>query len=277
MGLVCSVDESGTHDPTGRQVGSGVAIMAGCLADRHEWAALEGPWNRVLQEYRVPVLHMSEFSAQQHNPQKDRSPYYGWSNERCDKFVSELCQVVSRHRIHKIGRGVHVDDYHQAFSDDLKQVFHPWMFCFWQLMAEFVSLKGSRIAAVLNPGEQVAFLFDQHKEFGPKAHALFLRFKELLDDDGLLGSITFVSDKESCIPVQVADLVAFRTRKLETRNRNKARGTIDLEPGTWDYFLFRDNAGLAYYDGEALRRIAPGFERIPGFREWAVERGFRDL
>jgi hypothetical protein len=273
MALACYIDESGTHDQTGRLAGSDVAVLAGCLADEALWSELEKPWRSVLDEFKVPFLHTSEFSAQQHNPDKEMSPYYQWPREKQEMFIMRLCEVVSAFRILKVGRGVHVDDYDKVFSEELKEVFHPWMFCFWQLMGEFLFIEGSRIAQSLKRGEEVAFLFDQQKEFGPRAHALFLRFKELINPDGTLGTIEFVS-KERCIPIQVADLVVFRMRKRESRTRRDGTGVVELAPGTWDYLLFAENAGFAYYDADALRKIAPGFEKIPGFRDWAIRMGF---
>jgi hypothetical protein len=65
-------------------------------------------------------------------------------------------------------------------------------------------------------------------------------------------------------------------RKRETRIRRENTNLIELTPGTWDFLLFAENSGFAYYDADALRKIAPGFQKIPGFQEWAVERGFCD-
>ena len=105
--------------------------------------------------------------------------------------------------------------------------------------------------------KKLFFIFDQQNQFAPDAIVLFRKFKNWSNEDGLLGSIAF-SDKRTHIPLQVADLVAFRMRKLESRARREGRQFLEIEMDGWDGRLFgTGTVQFKLYDGEALFGIMP--------------------
>ena len=64
--IVCA-DESGTHDPAGKEAGSSVTIVAGYAAFGHSWTAFASKWQTVLDKYHGTdgerYFHFREFAA----------------------------------------------------------------------------------------------------------------------------------------------------------------------------------------------------------------------
>jgi hypothetical protein len=55
--VVAYIDESGTHDETGRQKGSTVAVVAGLVDHRDCWDKFCKDWQSVLNKYSAPFFH----------------------------------------------------------------------------------------------------------------------------------------------------------------------------------------------------------------------------
>jgi hypothetical protein len=262
VNLICYGDESGIHDATGLQPGSDVAVVAGCFALKHEWEAFEILWCNVLEKYRVPVFHMSDFVASEFHP---KPPYSGLSKQEREDFVTDLCKVVRACPIYKVGRAVHVKEYAEVFPDKVKSFFrHPYHFCFWQLLSEFVDGNEMRLSWFPR-GERVAFFFEQQDQFSDHAVQTFNRFISKLDPTHLLGSIAFVR-KDYYVPLQAADLFAYRYRTRESRARREGASVVILERGSWDEILFDEKTSTHYYDADAMRGITPRL--IQGIERW---------
>jgi hypothetical protein len=48
MPLAIYVDETGTHDPTGKQQGAAILAVGGYIAWRDDWQKFSGEWEQVL-------------------------------------------------------------------------------------------------------------------------------------------------------------------------------------------------------------------------------------
>lgn len=91
-------DDSGhAHDPN-----ETVCCIGGCISPGEAWDQLKQEWVRVLEEFRVPFLHMREF-AHSTGIFKD-----GWKGDEPKRkaFLSALMNIMDRHVMSVKGHGV---------------------------------------------------------------------------------------------------------------------------------------------------------------------------
>lgn len=258
VSLVCFADESGTHDLSGKQHGSEVAGIAGYLSFREVWWTVNDLWRKTLDSFGVPTFHMRElvtYPGQKPNP---ASPYFAWSQERKDEFIETLAAILTKYAMGPFGALVYVQDYDRVFSPELKAYFkHPYHFCFQGFIGIILHTLDTFFDERLLPGEKIAFFFDQQEEFEPEALKTFLGLKAREDPNRRLGSIAFV-DKREYLPLQAADLIAFRLRKIEARAR---LGNKLITEGGWDDLLLsNETAHVIYYRAENLQAIQAAFD-----------------
>jgi hypothetical protein len=259
VSLIAFADETGTHDRTGVHEGAEVAGVVGYLSWKEDWDIFTGLWNEVLKHYEVPVFHMSEFSDEINGPKNPKWPYRGWSREKKDQFIRELVANTRDNALIGVGGLVGVRDYDAIVPDWLKtQIGHPYYFCF-QLFFDTILDALTKFEHPFPPGEQVAFFFDQQQEFKNKALEVFDNLHAIKDVDNRMGAITFVR-KEQYIPLQAADLLAFRMRKVVTR---KLKGLQAINSGSWDEELgARRNLIVGHYDADNLKIAVEGITRV---------------
>ena len=114
-------------------------------------------------------------------------------------------------------------------------------------------------APPIAPQEQVAFFFDRQKQFKAKALQTYDLTRALKDSKNRMGSIAF-ENKKSYIPLQAADLLAFRQRKVLTR---MIKGLAPISTGSWDEALeSRHNLIMNYFDGQNLPIVISGMEEM---------------
>jgi len=252
--LVCYVDETGVHDPTGSHPGAEVAAVAGYLSHSENWEDFTAGWQSVLEAYHVETFHMSDFSNEQRCAANPGSPYHGWPDYKRHRFIHDLIQVATEQTLCGISGLISVRDYHRLMPPLLKEmVVHPYYFCFQLFFEELLHCVKCEFEEPFAAGERIAFFFDQQDEFQLKAHDLFMKFKEARDIDDRMGTIAFASKKE-CVPLQAADLLASRTRKMFGR---RLRGDSPLiKPGSWDEALLaRGHVHTPSYNEEAFKTV----------------------
>ena len=260
MNLEAYVDESGTHDPKGSQPGSEVAAVVGYVSWKDDWKTFCEQRADVLKHYHVSVFHMAEFNKNEINGRKDpKWPYRGWSNEKKDRFIRELASVAVQNALFGAGGLVSVRDYDRIIPDKLKaEAVHPYHFCFQLFFDTVLETLRNRFDVPFPPEVKVRFYFDRQQQFKEKATQLFNQVRSLRDPENRMATIQFVS-KEKHIPIQAADLLAFRMRKVLTR---KLKGKRPINTGSWDEELAaRGNLVMSYYDAENLRTLAANVAR----------------
>jgi hypothetical protein len=244
LGLVAYADESGTHDPHGLQFGAEVAAVVGYLARKEHWERFTEQWNEVLERYEVPAFHMTEFTDPR-GADKPDWPYKGWDRSKQDIFIRELVVAARDNTVLGIGGLVSVKDYDEVVPDWLKkETQHPYHFCLQSFFDNILVTLHDKLPLLLLPWEQVAFLFEQQKEFEPKAMELFHYIKEKRDGDNRMGTIAFVP-KGQYRAHEAADLIAYRMRKVVTR---LLAGKEPVTPDSWDEELnARQNLVIGYF------------------------------
>lgn len=249
-------DETGTHDMAGMQPGSEVAAVVGYLSRKDDWANFCLEWQGILDRYNVEAFHMSEF-AETNSADDPKWPYYRWSRDKMQSFINELVPVARDNTLIGVGGLVSVRDYDRLVPAWLKaEVQHPYHFCF-QLFFEAMLYALEMFSPPMLPREQVAFFFGRQNEFKDRALLTYDITRAVKDFKNRMGSITF-ADNKTYIPLQAADLLAFRQRKVLTRI---IEGTAAVSTGSWDEALeSRHNLIMNYYDGNNLPIVIAGLE-----------------
>jgi hypothetical protein len=255
MNLVCFADETGTHDPSGRAPGAEVAGVVGCISEKGNWADFCGQWEEVLDRYKVKVFHMSEFSKPEKDGLKDPSwPYRGWGRKKMDSFIRELVPIARDNTMFAVGGFVDVKAHYGSVPEWLKSDAEkfPYYVCFQAFFDQLLVVVRDKLETPLDPGDQIAFFFGQQDQFKELALQLFGQIKQFRDSEDRMGAITF-AETIKYPPLQAADLMAYRMRKLIGRKR--ANKPVVAE-GSWDEELeSRHNLIMGYLEGDNLQPI----------------------
>jgi hypothetical protein len=257
--IVCYADESGTHDQSGERPGSEVCVVAGLIAEKTQWDTFAVQWDAILNKYRVPGFHYSALLREQRNGEncelgdKCPSPHHGWLDDKYREFMYELAPVI-RDNI-QLGRAglVDVKAYHKYVSQSDKDYFeHPYHAAFRLFFNHLMlSLRGKLFRLPAN--ERIQFFFDQQNEFKKRAIQGYDEVLEDIDNSRYLGGFSFQS-QDTCMPLQAADYVAGRIRKVYTRLFAGGKGITE---GSWDDVLGRGG------------RITVGLMDEHEFKAWA--------
>jgi hypothetical protein len=96
------MDESGIHED------AKICTGAGYYGTHAAWRKFEREWRKVLRTFGLEAhgFHAKEFWG--HSNGKRVSPYEGWSDEKADRYLDSLVQVIMRNRIFPFGHGVMV-------------------------------------------------------------------------------------------------------------------------------------------------------------------------
>lgn len=245
------VDESGI-DGTSK-----VVSVGGYIGRRQEWQRFCVRWSQVLARYKVPSLHTVEFMNEELIERNPTSPYRGWSADKREQYILDLASVAKEHTHYAIVSLVGVRDYNTVFPDFLKQhIGNPYYFCL-QGLFEIVLHDWNRMYPRHRPRytreTSVGFIFEKNLEFNARTITMFNSVSQFKDRDRRMGAIAFAT-KEEAIPLQAADLVTYRMRKIITQKleRNKP---FDL--GSWDTALGGgDTLNARYHNADTLKEIA---------------------
>jgi Protein of unknown function (DUF3800) len=249
VSLVCYADESGTHDETGMEPGAEAAVVAGYIGWKKDWDTVEIEWQRVLDRYDIEELHMQEFSDVKRGTENPDWPYRGWPPTKRDQFIHELIPIARDNTLFSLAGLVDVRSYNDILPGWMKAEYeHPYHFCFQLFFDQILAVLRDHM--LLPPGEQVAFFFDQQLEFKPLAEKRYTEIKALRDTEDRMGAFAFVN-RRRYRPIQAADLLAYRQRKVFTRKLN---GSYLVKEGSWDSALIaRRNLRAGCYEKDDLQ------------------------
>jgi hypothetical protein len=195
--LVCYLDDSG-NDPQNR-----IITVAGYIAKDKDWEDFEIAVERWFEEFGVSILHATEL----HNTRGD---FEGWTILRKQAFVARICQEMTP----RISLGVSMSAVKgtykiRAEESDRKRTLTPYTFCFGVIIDWF--LRSVSLGRQLHR-DGVAFILESGNEHNPEAELNFHDVRQRHKLQNVLRSICFVN-KDSCRAIQVADLLAFYSRR----------------------------------------------------------------
>jgi len=219
--LVCYLDDSG-KDPQ-----NPITTVAGYIAKEDAWEAFESQVEPIFVEKRVPILHAKELHD-------TNGPFQGWSRLQKQAFIARIGQVSSKHLIMGLTMSALKGPYeeqalYRAESYPSRTTVTPYTFCFQVIVDQI--LRGVSTGRLAH-SEGVSFILECGHENNPQAEQQFYWVREHYNLQSVLKSISIVS-KNSCRAIQMADLVAFYTRRdgvafLKARDENKDTYEMDI-------------------------------------------------
>jgi hypothetical protein len=246
VNIVVYADESGIHDRTHVQKGSRVPVLCGFVDTKDNWERLGNEWEDVLKKYSAPYFHFSEITRD--GRAKRESPFHGWSDDKADDFLIDLGLVATVSAV-PIGGNANGPFAVQIGLDSFEGMMEQFYKHFTASMSEHWPTESG----------PVNFIFDQTDdvEWGTllnRVHHAAKRF------DLRIGHITSGDKKDrQDIALQVADMIAFRTRQTSERYYPANGGDpIPQPPRILDYLLWRNQ----WPDGHSLSLAKQNMEEV---------------
>jgi hypothetical protein len=245
--IAAYLDESGSHDRTGKQKNSGQIVVCGWVDWRSNWIVFCRQWNSILRKYGADYFHFVEWAyaariartGQKPSSSFHKNPYRGWSLEKLDSFLYELAELAGGGQKILIGGFISTKDFsaakkHPAYSHLAPKHGDPYKECLSTFFESF-----SREVQQQWPywNESVSFFFDQNKDNKEWNHSVLDAFKAAKNKDSRIAELSFV-DKKICPhwPIQAADMLAYRMRQIA---ENFTDQTIFPNPSKLDDLLIK--------------------------------------
>ena len=240
MVLVCYLDDSG-KDPQNR-----TTTLAGYIARDAEWGAFENSVEPWFEKYAVDVLHAKDLKA-------GRGCFTGWTVLKKQAFISRVCLTRNSHVMMGLSMGAEKATYQDYRKPHSKRTVSPYSFCF-NVIIDWV-LRDIRIGRAVH-NEGIDFVLEDGHENNREAADLFDKTRVNHRLENVLRSINFVP-KSSCRAVQLADLLAFYSRRdNEQRLRAMSLGRETYASDTMARLIVE---GLPHRGF-----VATGFSQNPG-------------
>jgi hypothetical protein len=220
MRLICYADDSGTHDPTGEQKGAEQGIVGGIIAPESDWPQFCRDWRAALVKHDAPHFHFCEWRAAsaiargKRRPTNDdkKNPLNGWTEARLNALLMDLAWIAGAKLT--VGGLVLTKEFHLAKTcGDLPAEADPYEHSLERFFAEVLS----SIHGLRAPWKRakISFVFDQSDKLDWRRaiNDCFARYKAKYPT---FASLSF-ADKKSHLPLQAADMVAFRSRRIASQ------------------------------------------------------------
>jgi len=215
--IVCA-DESGTHDPAGRQPGSLVTIVAGYAAFGHSWEAFAYRWQDVLDKYhgkdQERYFHFREFAAIKTRSKDPEWLYYGWSKKQRHDYLIELATVSGDCHSVLIAGALNNPTFQakrEAIRLENPELFKDESSHRRWIKQFFISFYIETRRFWPSLSTPIHFVFDQSDdpEWKKAVHDVY---DDCCRKDKRFEGIEF-RDKKKYLPLQAADMVAYRLRQ----------------------------------------------------------------
>jgi hypothetical protein len=195
--LVCYLDDSG-KDPQ-----NAITTLAGFAATDKQWEAFEVEVEPIFSGYNVSVLHTKDL----HHTDGE---FEGCERLKKQAFVARISMAMARHKLVGYSFSALKEAYQAHALDRAPQrTSTPYAFCFNRIL-DWV-LRDVRVGKIANT-EGATFILECGHEHNPDAQRCFNAVRREHNLEKILQSISFVG-KESCRAIQIADLLAFYTRR----------------------------------------------------------------
>lgn len=270
--IVVYADESGTHDQTGVLDGAREATICGIAALKEDWVLFSKQWCNVLAKYNAPYFHFREWntasavSRKKRSPSSDfkRNPYRDWTTKQLDELLIELATIAGAGHKLVLGGAVHTRQFHQAkMAGMIPSAENPYETCVNTFFESFLDMvKLQRRPWKRQP---VSFIFDRsgNREW---ERAVIAAYELYRIKHPKFISIAF-ADKRQQVPLQAADMVAYRSRQITENwvDDDSSRQWKELDKvlfrSTFDFLQHHESsvltmwgAGLLGYQPKATKR-----------------------
>lgn len=220
MKLVVYADESGTHDKTGIEQGSQVAVFGGYAAKVESWVKFCKDWGSVLKKHDAPYFHFCEFAEasavargkRAATLQHKNNPYFGWKIDQLDDFLFELARVAAAGS--KVPVAGYVDT--RGYAEYLKRtpeepLKNPHEGGVWWFYDSAISTIDAKWPHLQWP---ISFFFDQttDEEWRAAINRVHHSYKK---SNARVKEIAFADKKDpEHFPLQAADMLSYRLHQI---------------------------------------------------------------
>jgi hypothetical protein len=199
--LTCYLDDSG-KDPQ-----NPLTTVGGYIAKEDAWQAFETEVEPIFTEKKVAVLHAKDLHD-------TNGAFKGWTRLQKQAFIARVGQVSSRYLMLGYSMSAVKGTYtehalERAEGTPSRRTVTPYVFCF-QVIVDWI-LRGVATGRLAH-SKGVALVLECGHENNPQAEQEFHWVRKHYSLENVLRSISFVP-KNSCRAIQMADLVAFYTRR----------------------------------------------------------------
>lgn len=223
MKIVAYVDESGRHDRTARQKGSGQIVVCGWVDWRDNWSTFCGQWQSILDKYGAKYFHFQEWAyasrvvrtGQVTSESFLENPYREWNLQKLDSFLYELAELAGGGQRLFVGGFISTRDFVEAKKHPVYSRFapahDPYQACLNQFFESFSNEVQQQWPHWKEP---VAFFFDHNgdKEWNHSVQDAFMSAK---NKDSRIAELNFVNgDIQPHLPIQSADMLCSRMRQV---------------------------------------------------------------
>ena len=226
------LDDAGNQDEAGRPV----FALGGYIATEATWRNFTHHWRHVLGAFGLVAYHAADCEAGQ-------GEFKGWSPGRRLDLKLRLVQIIDRHRLVAVARGVHVPDFNDVLLHDEAHrditgsaPFYPIVYCLhacldWIASEWAYRPQGERIAVVCEEGSRGTGALQEAYRW-VKREMMWAR---------IFDTIAFA--EKDTMPLQAADMFAHEAYKaLENewagRPRPQRKLLTALAPGP-DYISIK--------------------------------------
>lgn len=197
----CFVDDSDAG-------AGGPFVLAGFVSSVETWARLADDWRAKL--WNASPRPLAYFKAKEAAAR--RGQFDGWTVAERDSLVhDQLLPLIERDALFGIGSLIDNDTYHRVFHKRLaRSMDYPYTLAFYGVMQSLFTLQERQ--GFLQP---VDFIFDeQGKQIG-RALGAWKHFVDAAshEDRARMGRRPISGDDKMDIPLQAADLLAWRIRR----------------------------------------------------------------
>jgi hypothetical protein len=244
MILTAYMDESGTHGA------SAVSVMGACTGSVRQWQKFERRTSKLFRRYGVAVFHAIDLKRGDHE-------FHGWSVDRKIEFLDELAHIKNETLEYSCAVTLKHSDYETFYAnrDRPKKVVKDSKYGIL-----FRGALGHVLQGILKVPEW-AQMTDEIKlrivlESGHSNAKDALRLYEFFRSTGneklsrTLTGIAFES-KDACIPLGIADLLAYNVYLVETGGKKIGIAKRPLK----NTQSFRDNSLRFSIDQRALEAL----------------------
>ena len=178
------------------------AILAGCVLDRNSFIRLERRWSKLLSDFRIDSLHMTDFV-------RPHGRYIGMHREMKLALFADVVRIINTRKSYSIAVDVALDSYGRIFPPKFRRLLSPHTIAFIG-----VSQYNLKLAKDNKYPDQMSYVIDEGSAF-PDQVLLGHRITsvvEKLNGQAFTGRIAFENDANNSA-VQVADVVAWSVQR----------------------------------------------------------------
>jgi hypothetical protein len=200
-----------------------IMTMAGYIGKKESWRRFEADCIPLFDSFGIEVFHAKDFHS-------SRGEFSNWETSKKLEFLTSWFDLVKSGVDFGINRSVLKDTFDEAKKFGLFKTESTYGYCFNQVLDDL--LRDERILhEIENCGATISIKIEQGNKNNKGVLECFGQIREKFSFQDRLSGIEFVA-KNSCRAVQVADALAFYSRRHAQESEEN-----DRQPLPQDQYL----------------------------------------